>query len=63
MTSESKTPRSILSVLNCPEEDSNLHPVKDMALNHARLPVPPSGLLVEVDKIIASRALLVKPET
>ncbi len=28
----------------CPEEDSNLHPVKDTALNRARLPVPPSGL-------------------
>ena len=29
--------------LVCPEEDSNLHPVKDTALNRARLPVPPSG--------------------
>jgi hypothetical protein len=27
----------------CPGEDLNLHPVKDMALNHARLPVPPPG--------------------
>gem|GEM_PF-5631988 len=36
----------------CPEEDLNLHPVKDMALNHARLPVPPSGL---IDTIIVTQ--------
>lgn len=28
----------------CPGEDLNLHPVKDTALNRARLPIPPPGL-------------------
>ena len=27
----------------CPEEDSNLHTRRHMDLNHARLPIPPSG--------------------
>jgi hypothetical protein len=38
-----KTPVLGVSLLFCPGEDSNFHPVKDMALNHARLPVPPPG--------------------
>src|SRR5690625_2260085 len=28
----------------CPEEDLNLHTLRYMDLNHARLPIPPSGL-------------------
>src|SRR5690606_37372632 len=28
----------------CPGEDSNLHTLRHMDLNHARLPIPPPGL-------------------
>ena len=27
----------------CPGEDSNLHTLRHMDLNHARLPIPPPG--------------------
>ncbi len=30
-------------MLWCPEEDSNLHDVTRVDLNHVRLPIPPSG--------------------
>lgn len=29
----------------CPEEDSNLHSLRNTDLNRARLPIPPSGLV------------------
>ena len=31
------------SMIWCPEEDSNLHDVTRVDLNHVRLPIPPSG--------------------
>ena len=34
----------------CPEEDSNLHTRRHMDLNHARLPIPPSGQCIEAIK-------------
>jgi hypothetical protein len=34
---------SILAIGWCPGEDSNLHTLRHMDLNHARLPIPPPG--------------------
>lgn len=42
--------------MECPGEDLNLHPVKDTALNRARLPVPPPGQ--QVKHIILSGLLV-----
>jgi hypothetical protein len=33
------------TVIWCPEEDSNLHSLRNTDLNRARLPIPPSGLV------------------
>ena len=33
----------------CPEEDSNLHTLRHTDLNRARLPIPPSGQIKEID--------------
>ena len=50
-----------------PRQDLNLHPVKDMNLNHARLPIPPRGpgSLKEPQcghKLSPSRKLRMRPD-
>ncbi len=41
------TNQTITYFMKCPEQESNLHSEdRNMALNHARLPIPPSGLFL-----------------
>jgi hypothetical protein len=37
------TPTVLLTTCWCPREDSNLHTLRRMDLNHVRLPIPPPG--------------------
>lgn len=56
MAANKNTPLSGVLYAECPGEDLNLHPVKDTALNRARLPVPPPGQ--QVKHIILSGLLV-----
>ena len=46
----------IISLLQCPRKDSNLHALRHTHLKRARLPIPPLGLFA-----VAKLLLFLKP--